>query len=60
MAEWVQLYPEKRQGTERKIQIKQNRTKSRGNYHASQQPLAYKNLKGNNHSPQSLNSESYT
>lgn len=41
--------PEKQEGTERKPEIKQNRIKSRGNYHASQQPLARKNLKSNNH-----------
>lgn len=48
MVGWAQIHPEKREGTERKIRIKQNRTKSRGNYHASQQPQAYKNLKGSN------------
>lgn len=48
MAGWAQRHPEKREGTEKKTRIKQNRTRSRGNNHASQQPLAYKNLQGNN------------
>lgn len=40
-------YSGKREGTERKIEVKQN--KARRNYHASQQPLACTNLKDNHH-----------